>query len=99
MILVCGSCTEREKASVDNGGVGSLALGRERERAEAETEGIEYRCGVSLADRLVVAVKRLLAGVGVERRGRLIRNVDSINRGVALGGSEDGHAKVAGQAV
>jgi hypothetical protein len=35
----------------------------------------------SLADRLVVAVKRLLAGVGVERRGRLIRNVDSINRG------------------
>ena len=53
----------------------------------------------SLADRLVVAVKRLLAGVGVERRGRLIRNVDSINRGVALGGSEDGHAKVAGQAV
>jgi len=39
----------------------------------------------SLADRLVVAVKLLLAGVGVERRGRLTRNVDSINRGFGLG--------------
>jgi len=29
----------------------------------------------SPADRLVVAVKLLLAGVGVERRGRLTRNV------------------------
>jgi hypothetical protein len=29
----------------------------------------------SLADRLVVAGKPLLAGVGVERRGRLTRNV------------------------
>ena len=39
----------------------------------------------SLADRPVVAVKLLLSGVGVERRGRLIRNVQSINRGVSLG--------------
>ena len=46
MILVCGSCTEREKASADTATWGSLALGRERERAEAETEGTEYRCGV-----------------------------------------------------
>ena len=45
MILVCGSCMEREKASVDTGDPWSLDLGRERERAEAETEGTEYRCG------------------------------------------------------
>jgi hypothetical protein len=50
-------------------------LGRERERAEAATEGIEYRSRRSLADRPVVAVKPLLAGVAVEPRGRLIRNV------------------------
>jgi hypothetical protein len=46
------------------------------------TEGTEYQSRRSLADRLVVAVKRLLAGVGVERRGRLTRNVQSFNRGV-----------------
>src|SRR5215216_2825265 len=39
----------------------------------------------SPADRPVVAVKPLLAGVGVERRGRLIRNVESFNRGVGPG--------------
>jgi len=83
--LVCGSCTEREKASVDTASGVVGPQGRERERAEAETEGIEYRSRGSLADRSVVAVKRLLAGVGVERRGRLIRNVDSINRGASLG--------------
>jgi hypothetical protein len=40
-----------------------------------------------LADRLVVVVKPVLAGVGVERRGRLIRNVVSINQGFGLGRS------------
>ena len=35
----------------------------------------------SLADRLVVAAKPLLAGVVVERRGRLIWNVVAINQG------------------
>jgi len=42
---VCGSCMEREKASVDaaSGVVGPK--GRVRERAEAETVGTEYRCG------------------------------------------------------
>jgi len=55
----------------------------------AETGGIEYRSRRSLADRLVVALKLLLAGVGVERRGRLTRNVVSSNRGPwVLGGSE-----------
>jgi hypothetical protein len=54
---------------------------RERERAQAETEGTEYRLRRSPADRPVVAVKLLLAGVGVEPRGRLIRNVRSFNRG------------------
>ena len=43
--LVCGSGTEREKASVDTA-AGVVGLrGRERERAEADTEGTEYRCG------------------------------------------------------
>ena len=56
----------------------------------AETGGIEYRLRRSLADRLVLAVKLLLAGVVVERRGRLIGDVDSINqRPGVLGGSED----------
>ena len=90
MILVCGSCTEREKAGVDmaTGVVGPK--GRERERAKAETEGTEYRSRRSLADWPVVAEKQLLAGVAVERRGRLIGDVDSINRALwGLGGSED----------
>ncbi len=34
----------------------------------------------SPADRPVVAVRSLLAGVAVKPRGRLIRNVDSINQ-------------------
>jgi hypothetical protein len=59
----------------------------------AETGGTEYRSRRSLADRPVVAVKHLLAGVGVERRGRLTRDVQSINRGKALGGSEKRYAK------
>ena len=46
----------------------------------AETGGIEYRLRRSLADRLVLALKLLLAGVVVERRGRLIGDVDSINQ-------------------
>ena len=64
MILVCGSCTEREKASVETVVRGRRLQGRERERAEAETEGTEYQSLRSLADRSVVAMKRLLAGVG-----------------------------------
>ncbi len=48
VILVCGSCTEREKASTDTSAVhvGLCSHPAERERAEAETEGSEYRCGV-----------------------------------------------------
>jgi hypothetical protein len=75
--LVCGSCTEREKASVDTAARwvarGSVPT--------AETGGIEYQSRRSLADRPVVAEKPLLAGVAVERRGRLTRNVISNNRG------------------
>ena len=56
----------------------------------AVTGGIEYRSRRSLADRFVLAVKLLLAGVVVERRGRLIGDVESNNRGrEVLGGSED----------
>jgi hypothetical protein len=44
----------------------------------------------SLADRLVLAVKPLLAGVVVERRGRLIGDDESNNQRLrVLGGSED----------
>jgi hypothetical protein len=43
--LVCGSCTEREKASDDMSTGVAGPEGRERERAEAATEGTEYRCG------------------------------------------------------
>ncbi len=39
----------------------------------------------SPADRLVVAVRFLLAGVGVEQRGRLIRDDNSDNRGMSPG--------------
>ncbi len=92
MILVCGSGTEREKASVESGRPG-LRVSRRAARGSvptAETGGIEYRSRRSLADRLVLAVKLLLAGVVVERRGRLIGDVDSINRALrGLGGSED----------
>jgi hypothetical protein len=64
--------------------------GGERERADGgNRKALSTGCDVSLADRLVVAGKPLLAGVAVERRGRLTRNVDSFNRSrEALGGSE-----------
>jgi hypothetical protein len=89
----------RRRASIPTTGVAG-PIGRERERAGAETEGIEYQSRRLPAGRPVVVVKLLLAGVGVERRGRLIRNVDSINRGrVVLGGSGTEHAKAEGQAV
>ena len=39
----------------------------------------------SLADWPVIAVRSLLAGVGVEPRGQLTRNGDSVNRSVCLG--------------
>jgi hypothetical protein len=95
VILVCGSCMEREKASVGTVVLGLLAPRVARGSVPtAETGGIEYRWRRSLADRPVVAVKLLLAGVGVERRGRLTRDVQSINRGeIVLGGSEMRYAK------
>ena len=75
MILVCGSCMEREKASVDTA-TGSQALKVARGSVPRQkTEGIEYQSRRSLADRPVVAEKPLLAGVAVERRSRLTRNV------------------------
>ena len=51
MSLVCGSCTEHEKASVDTVGRSEWAkAGGERERAEAATEGTEYSCGLTPED-------------------------------------------------
>ena len=50
MSLICGFRMEREKASVDTDGhhkwVEVWPPGRDRERAEAATEGSEYRCDV-----------------------------------------------------
>jgi hypothetical protein len=57
----------REKASVDTA-TGSRASKVARGSVPtADTGGIEYQSRRSLADRLVVAEKPLLAGVGVER--------------------------------
>jgi hypothetical protein len=83
--LVCGSCTEREKASVDTSTGVAGPRGRERERAEAATEGTEYQLRRSLADRPVLAEKPLLAGVAVERRGRLTSNVIRSTRAAGSG--------------
>jgi len=55
--------------------------------------GIEYQWRRSLADRLVVAVILLLAGVGVERRGRLIRNVIRSTGAVRLWEEAKQHAR------
>ena len=79
MSLVCGSCTEREKASVET--ATEVVMVARGSVPTAETEGIEYRSRRSLADRLVLAVKPLLAGVVVERRGRLTRNVHVVQPG------------------
>jgi hypothetical protein len=54
---------------------------REGARRRWIPEGVEYRSRRSLADRPVVAVKSLLAGVAVERRGRLTRNVHVVQPG------------------
>ena len=45
----------------------------------------------SQADRPVLVGKSLLAGVAVERRGRLTRNVVSVNRGVSSGRKREEH--------
>jgi Reverse transcriptase (RNA-dependent DNA polymerase) len=71
--LVCGSCTEREKASVET--ATEVVVVARGSLPTAETGGTEYQSRRSLADRPVVAAKLLLAGVAVEPRGRLTRNV------------------------
>lgn len=53
----------------------------------------------SQADRPVLAVKFLLAGVGAEQRGRLTRNVVSVNRGLWSWEELGEHAKARRQAV
>jgi hypothetical protein len=83
VILVCGSCTEREKASVET--ATEIVLVARGSLLTAETEGTEYRSRRSLADRPVVAGKPLLAGVAVEPRGRLTRMSMSFNRGASSG--------------
>src|SRR5436190_12043532 len=68
VILVCGSCTEREKASVDMAARGVLWVAR-GSVPTAETGGIEYRSRRSLADRPVVVVKLLLIWGGGGAKG------------------------------
>ena len=67
------------------GNLGSLAVGRERERAEAETEGTEYRCGWSramLAGRLwmttVVKLELLYSTRDLEEFAQLERRLDDM---------------------
>ena len=99
MSLVCGSCTEREKASVETASGVAGPRGRERERAEAETEGIEYRSRRSLADRPVVAVKPCSLGWGwSEGAGSSGMSIRSTG---AVGSREEArkHAKAEGQVV
>ena len=55
----------------------------------AETGGTEYQSRRLLADRPVVAVKSLLAGVAVEPRGRLTRSVHFDQPGRLLREEED----------
>ena len=90
--LVCCSRMEREKAGVDTSDR-SLGLVQPPGRREGACRGANRRHGVPMrcppADQPVVAVEPLLAGVGVKRRGWLIRTVRSINRSVAPGGSEE----------
>jgi len=75
VILVCGSCMEREKASGETGRPGRMACGSREGECRGRNRGIEYRSRRLLADRPVLAEKPLLAGVAVERRGRLTGNV------------------------
>jgi hypothetical protein len=72
--LVCRSCTEREKASADTRRdvhMGQLAPGPGRGSVPRQKPKALSTVAAPLADRLVVAVKPLLAGVGAEPRGRL----------------------------
>ena len=100
MSLVCGSCTEREKASVETAVRGCGSTVGERERAKAETGGTEYRLRRSLADRLVVAVKLPARWGGGGAKGPAHQECRFVQPGpLVLGGSEDEHAKAQGQAV
>jgi len=90
VILVCGSCTEHEKAGVDTAG---RSLGRRppgwREgawRGSNHSHGVPMRC--PLADRSVVAGRPLLAGVAVEPRDRLTLPCRVEQLGGSPGGSE-----------
>ena len=71
----------RRRASIRRPGSQALKVAR-GSVPTAETEGIEYRLRRPLADRSVVAGRSLLAGVGVERRGRLIRNDSFVQPGL-----------------
>jgi hypothetical protein len=83
--LICGSCTEREKACPDT----AVVAARGRFPSGRNRKGRSTDAG-ALADRLVVAVMLLLDAVEVEPRGRVIWCcVHWINRtrfGRSLGG-------------
>jgi hypothetical protein len=69
VILVCGSCTEREKASVDTAALGWWPWVARGSLPTAETGGTEYQSRRSLADRPVLAVKLLLIWGGGGAKG------------------------------
>src|SRR6266511_2610965 len=98
--LVCGSCTEREKASVDTAARVAACPGWPREGA---CRGGNRRHCVptrrSPAYRPVVAVNPLLSGVAGEPRGRLTRDVRFDQPGLRPREESREHAKAQGQAV
>jgi hypothetical protein len=93
VILVCGSCTEREKASVDTatGVVGPQ--GRGRERAEAETKALStdaaFAGGPARSSREAVA---RWGGGGAKGPAHQECPIDQPGR-MALGGSEMNNPK------
>ena len=92
MSLVCGSCTEREKANDDTAGR-SLGLVQPPGRREGACRGQKPKAlstDATFAGGPVCSSRETAAsGVAAEPRDRLTRNVRSINQGrKSLGGSE-----------
>ena len=98
MSLVCGSCTEREKASVE---VASGVVGPEVARGSvptAETGGIEYRSRRSLADRPVVAREVPARWGGGGAKGPAHQECCFVQPGpLVLGGDEENMPKPEGK--
>jgi hypothetical protein len=92
--LVCGSCTEREKAGADTA---VRLCGRREGARRGRNQSAEYRRVHRPADRLVVAAKPLLSGCGGGAKGPAHQACSFEQLGFQEEAKE--HAKVTGQAV